>query len=84
MKNEFPALAGEMCLLASRAEGDETDVYGSVTPVSSPPSSSFHLDSDEQSTSCSCFIHTFLCSRPIRDLGGAEEEVQVQNIVIIM
>ena len=37
------------------------------TSISSPPSPSLHLESDDQSASCSCFRHTFARSRSIRD-----------------
>ena len=37
------------------------------TSISSPPSSSFHLQSDDQSVSCSCFSHTFIHSCLIRN-----------------
>ena len=37
------------------------------TSISSPPSPSLHLESDDQSVSCSCFSHTFVHSYSIRN-----------------
>ena len=37
------------------------------TSISSPPSPSLHLEIDDQSVSCSCFGHTFTCSRSIHN-----------------
>ena len=46
------------------------------TSVSSPHSSSLHLESDDQNVSFSCFSHTFVCSRSIRDFRRVGLEQQ--------
>ena len=38
-----------------------------TSPKTSPPSPSLHLESDDQSVSCSCFSHTFVRSCSIRN-----------------